>query len=65
MSTVPLPETTMKRSMKALILAAIIALPMLSTGCVYVPGRAYHGSEWVPGHWAGAYRDAWVPGHWR
>jgi hypothetical protein len=55
----------MKRFAKALILAAVLVFPLLSTGCVYVPARPRYGAVWVPAHWAGPRGDVWVVGHWR
>jgi hypothetical protein len=55
----------MKRTMKALFLAAVVALPMFVTGCVYAPAHPYYGRSWAPGYWSGPRGDAWVPGHWR
>src|SRR5450432_275314 len=42
MSKIPPPETTVKRFAKTLMLAAVIALPLVSAGCVYVPPRAHY-----------------------
>jgi hypothetical protein len=55
----------MKPYVKALILVAVLAFPLFSSGCVYVPGRPYHSAVWVPGHWDGPYGDVWIRGHWR
>ncbi|MDR3388847.1 MAG: hypothetical protein P4L92_17505 [Rudaea sp.] len=55
----------MKRTMKVMILATVLALPLISSGCVYIPPRAHYGTVWVPGHWGGPYGNAWVGGHWR
>jgi len=58
----------MKRSAKALLMTAILALSLISTGCVYYPERPYrahYGEVWVPAHWEGPRADVWVGGHWR
>jgi hypothetical protein len=55
----------MKRFAKTLMLATVLVLTLVSTGCVYVPPRAHYGEVWVPAHWAGPRGDVWVGGHWR
>jgi hypothetical protein len=50
---------------KALILVAVLAVPLLSTGCIYVPPRPAYRAVWVPAHWSGPRGDVWVVGHWR
>jgi hypothetical protein len=54
--------------MKALLMAAVVALPLLAGGCVYYPARPYrahYAAVWVPAHWDGPRGDVWVGGHWR
>ena len=50
----------MNRYAKTLILAAALALPLLSTGCVYVPARPAYRAVRVPAHWSGRRGDVWL-----
>ena len=55
----------MKRFAKALMIVAVLIGPLFASGCVVVPGRAYHAGVWVPGYWGGPYAHVWIRGHWR
>lgn len=54
----------MKKVMHYVLVAAIVAAPLLAGGCVVAPARAHHGA-WVPAHWSATHGGVWVRGHWR
>jgi hypothetical protein len=53
----------MRRTISALLVAALLLIGSVSlTGCVMVPARG-HARVWVPGYWGPPH--VWIGGHWR
>ncbi len=56
----------MKRALCHIFSAMMLAIMLVTTGCVVVPARPAPYAVWVRGHWVrGVYGAVWVRGHWR